>query len=376
MGEIQPTAVGPRNGSAYYPAVSAGATAAGRRRWRDRLRPPRWLRWGAGLAAVVFAVEYLVVPQIAGARKALEVLGGVRPQYLAAGAALQVLAVVAYAALTRSVLPRTGRPSLWTLLRIDTTTLGVSHIVPGGVATAGALRFKLLMAAGVRAPDAAFAAAVQGVGSAVVLNVLLWMGLVVSIPLRGFDPLYGTAAGLGALLIAGGVVAVLMLTRGQESSVRAVRAVARRVPMLPEDSAERFVRSTAARLVELARDRAMLTQAVVWATLNWLLDAASLWVFVLAYGHRLDLDGLIVAFGLANVLAALPLTPGGLGIVEGVLVPTIVGFGTPRGIALLGVVSYRLVNFWLPIPVAALTYLSLRAGRPHLPDRWAGLLRR
>ena len=325
---------------------------------------------------VVFAIEYLVIPQIAGARKALEVLGDVRPEYLAAGAALQVAAVVAYGALTRSVLPRAGRPSLWTLVRIDTTTLGVSHIVPGGAATAGALRFKLLMAAGVRAPDAAFGAAVQGVGSAIVLNVLLWMGLVVSIPLRGFDPLYGTAAGAGALLIAGGVIAVLMLTRGQESSVRVVRAVARRVPMVSEDLAERFVRSTAARLVELARDRAMLAQAVIWALLNWLLDAASLWVFVLAYGHQLDLDGLIVAFGLANVLAALPLTPGGLGIVEGVLVPSIVGFGTPRGIALLGVVSYRLVNFWLPIPVAALAYLSLRSDRAHLPDKWSGLLRR
>jgi hypothetical protein len=49
-----------------------------------------------------------------------------------------------------------------------------------------------------------------------------------------------------------------------------------------------------------------------------------------------------------------------LGIVEGVLVPTLVGFGSPRGIAILGVITYRLVNFWLPIPVGALAYLSLR----------------
>jgi uncharacterized protein (TIRG00374 family) len=326
-------------------------------------------------------VEYLVLSQIAGARKALEVLGGVRPGYLAAGAVLEILSVVAYGALTRSVLPRATRPSLWTLVRIDTTTLGLSHIVPGGAATATALRFRLLHAAGVSGPDAAFGAAVQGVGSAIVLNVLLWVGLVVSIPLRGYNPLYATAAGAGALLIAGGVAAVVSLTRGQESSVRFVRAVARRVPMIAEDTAERFVRSAAARLVELARDRAMLAQAVLWATLNWVLDAAALWVFVLAYGYRLGLDGLTVSFGLANVAAALPLTPGGLGVVEGVLVPTIVGFGAPRGIAVLGVVSYRLVNFWLPIPIAALAYLSLRAGplrsgRAHLPERWAALLRR
>jgi len=67
-----------------------------------------------------------------------------------------------------------------------------------------------------------------------------------------------------------------------------------------------------------------------------------------------------VAYGLANVMAVLPITPGGLGVVEGVLVPTLVGFGSPRGIAILGVITYRLVNFWLPIPVGALAYLSLR----------------
>ena len=120
----------------------------------------------------------------------------------------------------------------------------------------------------------------------------------------------------------------------------------------------------------------MLVMAVVWATLNWLLDAAALWVFVAAYGFRLGLDGLIVSFGLANVVAALPVTPGGLGLVEGVLVPTIVGFGAPRSVALLGVVSYRLVNFWMPIPAAGLAYLSLRAESLRLPESWRQLVRR
>ena len=54
-----------------------------------RFRLPRWLRWGAGLAVLAFAVEYLVVPQIAGARNALHVLGSVRPGYLALGAVLR-----------------------------------------------------------------------------------------------------------------------------------------------------------------------------------------------------------------------------------------------------------------------------------------------
>ena len=67
-----------------------------------------------------------------------------------------------------------------------------------------------------------------------------------------------------------------------------------------------------------------------------------------------------MSYGLANVLGAIPITPGGLGIIEGVLTPSLVGFGVPRAAAVLGVLSWRLVNFWLPIPVGGLSYLSFR----------------
>ena len=71
---------------------------------------------------------------------------------------------------------------------------------------------------------------------------------------------------------------------------------------------------------------------------------------------------LIVAFGLANVLAAIPITPGGLGVVEAVLTPTLVGFGLTKDTATVGVLAYRFVQFWLPIPLGGLAYASLKLG--------------
>ena len=65
-----------------------------------------------------------------------------------------------------------------------------------------------------------------------------------------------------------------------------------------------------------------------------------LWVFVAAFHYRPSIDGVLVAFGLANVLAAIPLTPGGLGVIETVLTSTLVGFGAPSSVAILGVLSY------------------------------------
>jgi uncharacterized protein (TIRG00374 family) len=103
----------------------------------------------------------------------------------------------------------------------------------------------------------------------------------------------------------------------------------------------------------------MLLWALLWSAVNWLFDAASLWVFVVAFGYRVDVGGILVAFGLANTLAILPITPGGVGIIEGVLVPSLVGFGTPKNIALLGVLTWRLFNYWAPIPAGGVAWLSL-----------------
>ena len=340
-----------------------------------RKRLPRSLRRvAAGLVAVA-VLEYLVLPQIAGARRALDLLGGVSVPYLLVAVLLEVASIGAYAKLTQAVLPVDGRPSLSTLFRIDLSTLAASHIVPGGSAAGAGLGYRLLTEAGVRGTDAGFALATQSLGSAVVLNVLLWLGLLISIPKRGFNPLYGTAAVVGALLITGFAAAVLLLTRGEDRLAGVVCRIADRIPMLDGAGVSKVLSRVAERLRVLGADRRLLGRAALWATANWLLSAASLWVFVAAFGYRLDIDGLVVAFGLANVLAAIPITPGGLGVVEAVLTSALVGFGAPRGTAVLGVVVYRLVNFWLPIPIGGLAYLSLKVGPAATREERATALR-
>jgi uncharacterized protein (TIRG00374 family) len=320
------------------------------------------LRRTAAVIVVVLIVEYLVLPQIAGARKSLHLLAEVKPGWLVAGLALELAALVAYAQLTRSVLPRTADacPSLWTLFRIDLSTLAISHVLPGGGAAGASLGFRLLTEQGVRGTDAAFAMATQGIGSALVLNVILWLGLVATIPARGFHPLTGAVAIAGVLLLGLFASMVLGLTRGEERAVSLLRRIAGRLPLLDEHRVVLVVHRLSDRLGELGRDRQLVTRAATWAAVNWLLDMASLWVFLAAFGWRMDVAGLVVAYGFANVLAVLPVTPAGLGVVEGVLAPTLVGFGAPSAVAILGVISWRLVQFWLPIPAGAAAYLSLR----------------
>lgn len=310
------------------------------------------------LAAVI---EYLVVPQLAGARQSLHLISHANFWLVIVGLGLEIASLLAYSQLTHSLLSHRV-VSLQRVFRINLSTLAVSHVVPGGTAAGASLGYRMLTASGVAGPEAGFALALQGIGSAVVLNSLLWVGLIVSIPLYGFNPLYATAAVVGVLLIAFVTVIAILMTRGEEKAVVLLRSLSRRLPFLHEDAVEAVFRRLSDRLEELVADRDRLWACVGWAAANWLLDAGSLWVFLLAFGRATNPDGLIVAYGLANVLAAIPVTPGGLGVVEGVLTPALVGFGMHKGVAILGVLSWRLVNFWLPIPAGAGAYLSLRLG--------------
>lgn len=320
-------------------------------------------RRGALLILLVLVAEYLVLPQIGGVGRSLHLLGRVNIGFVALGVLLEVASLASYAELTLAVLPP-GASRFSRVWRIDLSTLAVSHVLPGGTAGGDGLGYRLLTNEGVNGGDAGLALAVQGIGSALVLNAILWLALIVSIPLTGFNPIYATAAIVGALVLAAFAGVVLLVTRGEDRAAGALRALVGRLPLMrpsAADGADRVVHQIAARIRVMAADRALMRRAVLWAAANWLLDAASLFVFLAAFGHIENPDGLLVAYGLAYVLAAIPVTPGGLGIVEGVLVPSLVGFGATRAVAIVAVIGYRLVNFWLPIPVGAGAYLSLRS---------------
>lgn len=333
--------------------------APGKRRWWQRIHMRREVRWTITIVALIFIVEYLVLPELASARNDIQLLGRVNIGLLIVALLLEVAALVSYAQLTRTVL-QPNAPGRFRILRINMSTLAVSHILPGGTAPGTAVGYRLLTDADVPGSTAGFALATQGLGSAVVLNVIFWVSLLISIPLEGFNPLYGTAAIAGVVLLAFFAGTVLLLTKGRHHSADLLYRVAKRLPLVDPEAVQRIVQQIADRMQELLRDRVMLRRALLWAAANWLLDAASLWVFLYAYGATVFPIDLLVAYGLANILAVIPITPGGLGVVEGVLIPTLVGFGVPRNIAILGVLTYRLVNFWLPIPAGGISYLSLR----------------
>jgi hypothetical protein len=335
---------------------------------------PRTVKHLAEVLVLVFIVDVFALPEIGGPRKALHELAHANPLLPLVALALEVVSLLAYFQLTRSLLPKSADPGLFTVSRIELSTLAVSHCVPGGSAVGYSLGYGLLTRTGVSGADTGLALATQGLGSAVILNVIFWLALLLTLPFYGFRPLYLSAAVVGLLLMAAIAGLLVLFTKGDRRATVVLTALGARLPFLHPDTLPRLFTQLVARFQELARDRRQLARTGIFAAVNWLADAGCLFVFLGSFGRWVNPAALLVAYGLANILAAIPVTPGGLGVIEVSVIGILVAFGTPRSFALLGVAAWRLLNFWLPIPIGGAAYLSLRVHPP--ADNQAGLAAR
>ena len=110
------------------------------------------------------------------------------------------------------------------------------------------------------------------------------------------------------------------------------------------------------------RDLALLGAAGWWAC-----DIAVLWACFHAFGEPPPVAVVVMAYFTGMLGNVLPL-PGGIGGVEGGMIAALIGFGTPSGLAVVAVLSYRAFAFWLPTVPGALAYLRLR----HSVKEWSG----
>lgn len=315
----------------------------------------------ASVLLLLVIVAAVLVPQYASGVRALESFESISPALVLAAVTLEVASLLCYSALSAELIGPPA-PRYRTLLRIDLTDLGIRNAVPGGGATAAAARFRFLRRAGVRPANALSAATIQLTGSNLALGGLFALGVALSLRTLTDNPYYRVAGTAVLALLLAAAVSTWLLTRHPARAIRVARAVGRRVPLLTEAGAESVVRTLGDQIRLLVTHPRRLLVVVVLSTANWLLDAAALWVLLAAFGHAPAFGPLLTVYGLGIVIAMLPLTPGGLGIVEAVMVPALIAFGTPRATALLGVLGWRLLEYWMPLPLGLAAYLSLRWG--------------
>jgi uncharacterized protein (TIRG00374 family) len=251
--------------------------------------------------------------------------------------------------------------------RIATAQLAgnaVSRVFPGGAATGGALQFQMLTTAGgLEAPRVATgltAASFISTGTLLALPVLavpaiLW-GAPVARELRA-TALVGL--GLFVLMIA---VGTLLLTT--ERTLRLVGQAVDRIRNL----LSRGKRDEHELPDQLVLERNLVREVLGerwWVALlasagNWALDFLALLAALVAVGSEPRPSLVLLAYVVAAILGMIPITPGGLGFVEAGLAATLVLAGVSAPDAAIATLTYRLVSYWLPLPVGALAYMGYR----------------
>ncbi|MCW2539827.1 MAG: hypothetical protein JWN95_1552 [Frankiales bacterium] len=335
-----------------------------------RHHPIRWILVliTLGLAA------YFLTPRVNEARDAIHALNGSSVGWLVIAVLGELVSLVVFTMVTYSLLSRANRPPFGKLFRIDLATIALSHAVPGGSAAGTALGYGLLAEAGVGGVEAAFVKVSQSLISGIMLQAVLVVALVGGAASdRGSSTYLATGIAGGVIMIATLGFGWMLLGRPYWIASLAA-ATFGRIPKLSRDRVQQIVLSLEDRLRGLVADHGRFFWICAWSAGNWVFDLVSLWASLRAFGPSCSVVELTIAFAAVQVVASLPLSPGGLGLVEGSLVGILGSFGTSSSVAVLGVLTWRLWNFWLPLPIGAGAYGLILLSRrgPRQPRRPPG----
>jgi uncharacterized membrane protein YbhN (UPF0104 family) len=250
-------------------------------------------------------------------------------------------------------------------LRISMGAFSLSRILPGGGAVGSVFAARAIVTQGNQVPRTVASMLTSWWVSMTTLALVVGVGTATGISdgRVGVAHLAGPAMVLAALLLVGATVLVALRRPGVRA--RLVGALSRAGSQLGVEASVRDWESQATSPIRLRS----LSPLLGWAALSWIVDASALWVMFLGFGVRLHPAVLLVGYGLANLISALPeLTPGWLGVLETTLAATYAALGVPVGVAVVAVLCYRLVSYWLPVAAGAVLGLQmLRDGSSRAP---------
>jgi uncharacterized protein (TIRG00374 family) len=234
----------------------------------------------------------------------------------------------------------------------------VQSALPVGAAFAGLYYFRQYELIGADEVLAGWVVIAAALASFATLAGLAGLGLALAASLGTAFDLVGAI--LAVLLLA--IIAGIAWNRRASLYHSAVKvaAYAERRLRRPPGQFSRPVAKGIRRMRSVAPTPQGWAKVLSWGTGSWLLDCACLLFSFLAVGAGVPWQGLLLAYCAGQLAVNLPVTPGGLGVVEGSLMVALVAFGGAKAATVAAVLVYRVLSFWIPLPVGGLCYLGLR----------------
>jgi uncharacterized protein (TIRG00374 family) len=340
-------------------------------RFQSLLQDRRKLVSGLFLVLLVVVAIYVLFPKIVGADEAVNKLDDARWYWVLTAIGFNVLAFGAYVALFRGVLGGTRddevhrRLDLRTSYQITMAGLAATRIFSAAGAGGLVLTYWALRKAGMPRRRAAcrmlaFLVLTYFVYTAalVIFGVLLRVGV-----LPGSAPLAGTV--VPAAISGGIIILFLMIALIPQDFERRIQHYARgyrRTRYL-----QRFAKGPATLAMGTRTAIAFIRHprygflAVGGALGFWAANIGMLWASFEAFGGHVPFGVLVQGFFLGMAANLIPSPAGGVGAVDAGMIGAFSIFGIDNSIVFPAVLTYRVIAFWLPIPLGVVAFVQLRS---------------
>jgi uncharacterized protein (TIRG00374 family) len=336
----------------------------------ETTKPSRRIPWGPIIGAVLLlALTLLVVQNWAEVRKAFALMREARPVWLSlAFGCVAAGFVCAGQVYGRALQALKHSASVWWLTAAAMVTILVNQAVPAGSVAAYAFLVSSLRRRGFPVGSVTMVAGLELISWNIGVIVAFSYGLLYLLATTGLS---GASVSYTALAAALGVLGSVtyVATRPDDTlhdwSLRVKWVVNRLFRQVIWTSAQvrqvvdeilasrRMILEQPGRMVVL-----VLLQLTVFTCHSLALD------FILrALGVPAPVLAVMAAYGLALIVSVFTLLPGGGGTVEAALTVALVAQGVPPPAALGAAIVFRLISFWMLLPLGAIAYRSLTRSR-------------
>ena len=323
------------------PASDTGAGPAGR---DPKARGKYWwLRWALlALAVIVLTVQFaLVHDQLAKAWKSLYSANWL---WVLAAVVAAMASMHSFAQIQRTLLRSAGvHVRQWRSEAAFYAGNALSTTMPGGPVLSATFIYRQQRMWGASPVVASWQLVMSGALQVIGLALL---------GLGGAFLLGATKNPMSLIFSLGGFIALILLAQAVATRPELIDGIGARVLSWvnairgkPTGTGLTKWREILTQLESVQLGRGVLGKAFGWSLFNWIADVACLLFACYATGGHPSIAGVIVAYAAARAVGSIPLMPGGLLVVEAVLVPGLVSSGMPLAAAISAMLVYRLISW-------------------------------
>ncbi|MPZ70888.1 MAG: UPF0104 family protein [Actinobacteria bacterium] len=337
----------------------------------------RILRVGASIVLVV-GIFFFALPKIADFSEVWTEIGAMTLIELAFMLAATFWNIFTYWLVMMSSLPGSN---IWQTMKVNQASTAVANTLPGGGAIGVGVTYGMYGSYGFTRSQISLAVLVSGIW-----NNFVKLGMpVVALIFVALESNVGGGFVIAAMLGLIVLLAAIGSFGAVLSSDRLAAAVGRRlekiISSLRKPFREEPVTEVAAKTVAFRHDAISLVRERWFPLTSFtIISHVSLYFVLLIALRNVGVPGravswpeVLAAFAFVRLISALPITPGGLGVVELGLSAALVTAGGDRVPVVAAVLVYRALTYLLPIPIGLALYLTYRKGSEARRERQAVL---